>query len=506
MSQSEQLKNDSLNPLQWLISLQTSTIEDVLKMNNDMQLQIKTLTKDFQNLLAIKEEQKTLSIAKFEEISAVTTQNQTLEIIDQKKESEDQKVFESIQLEDSKQPVLYSTNETIDPKNLHTSLLLRKKQDSLKAFEQKAEYNSNNSAEIREWKELKKPLLKKASSDTDLQRGFFNSVEKSRQKPVSVLTERNNQPFHQYQFTLNMNNGNFNTVDPSSKENSKQNLCSNYLNQVLFGNNEVNSTEEQPENQNDTPLMTESDLNDYKSVSQEISYGLSGNYIPFQHQQFVKINGNALSNLQENIAQQLRQNEKKNAFQHLMKVQSNIHQYKSIRERVTEGSKRSSLKGNSATSSKMRGSETPTSKYPFPSTGVPPRRATLYDKNLNVPDNTKGYSSMRSTVGQTKTQLNYDNVFRKPSNYPTLTERGVKVNLKHFMSENKRALESPDIHIYNEKFDFESPYHPVNSNVKGHGTTAIKGGEGIFGMHINGPVVKNTGKSIDSNIRLRFSN
>ena len=518
MSQSEQFKADPLNPLQWLLTLQTSTIEDLVKLNSDTQNQLKSIATDFQNVLAIKEEQKELpSIQKFEEISALTTQNQTLEIVDSKKEIETQKEFESTQLEDSKQPGLYSTNETNDPKNYQASLLLRKKLDSSKMADQKVEFHSNNSAESNEWKEGKKNALQKASSDPDLHRAFVGSVEKNRQKPVPVLTERNNPAsiYNQYQFTLNMNSentfadGNYHTADQysSSKEKSKQNLYSNYLNQVLFGNNnnnELNQTDaQQSEDLRETPLMTESDVNEYKSASQENSYRLC-NF--FQHPQFVRINGNALSNLQENIAQQLKQNEKRNAFQHLAKVQNNIHQYKSIRERVTEGAKRTSLKGNSLTASKRRGdSDTPSNKYPSPSTSSQ-RRATLFEKNLNVPENSKGYSSVRSTVSQSRAQLNYENVYRKPSNYPTQRERGVKVNLKHFMSENRRALETPDIHNYHEKFDFESPYHPANLSMRCHGSQPVRTGNGVFGMHVNVPGACNVGKNIDPNLHLRFSN
>jgi len=56
------------------------------------------------------------------------------------------------------------------------------------------------------------------------------------------------------------------------------------------------------------------------------------------------------------------------------------------------------------------------------------------------------------------------------------------VNLKNFLSEGKRVLESPDVTNYHEKFDIGSPYHPVYAS---QGSQGARVSDPAVGTQVN---------------------
>ena len=91
------------------------------------------------------------------------------------------------------------------------------------------------------------------------------------------------------------------------------------------------------------------------------------------------------------------------------------------------------------------------------------RRATFMDKNYN--DNSKGFTSVRSTAEYIRPQVDSSKIFRKPACYRSTNERDVNVDLNQLLSGKKRVLESREITNYHEKFDLYSPYHPVHTSL-----------------------------------------
>ncbi len=489
LSLSKQDSPQSSSSMQWILNIQTSTIEELVNFNKELQLQLKNLTTEFQLVLLQSQEKK---ISTQNTISSPTFETETN--ISKGKE-----------------------NET-KPKNARTtSLLIKEFRENLVNDSLRIQRRSS-----REW--LQKPGQQENLSQETQQRlepgkeefqglaegnpSQMMPVERRNNNPRMVLTERNenrnvrdeNAKQQGYEFTLNVNSQKeFETAreqgaseQASSRENYavfKHKFTSNYLNHILFGQektqnqqNELNKLEETLsfENGKVTPQEIEAEMSEFKSVSDNPMANYASN-LSSQSGNYIKVNGSAFSNMQESIVQQLKQNEKAGAEKHLRKIKNNIHQYKSIRERLSERAKpNENATGHSVRRDDFGASADKSSLYSVRGTH---RRPTLSEKNANVPD---VYNSVRSTVGPTRGQLNFDKIFRRPSCYPVKGERGVNVHVKHFLGENKKALESPNRNLKFQKGDSEN-IHPEQEY---YGQYLLKGNDGVFGLHIGEPVMQ----------------
>ena len=376
------------NPFQWLVSIQTSTIEDLLKANRELQEKVGVYITDFHGTLNILAQSAVSQRSSYANVSkGVQVSNlKRSRVIEHQRASETYDQRDNISQKSLPSQVEVDTATAQDSNKGYFDQLLNQRvdlsQNQLSGIQQSQDFYLKQDANYT-WNTLdEQPMHKShshfegrelAESQVDEKNADIvnhvdaGSMEEQQDQGDDLSSSNINQrQTHQHQFSLNITNpenevqreritlGQL-TFHKNDKQTSGVSSNTN-LNQILFGNSLVDvtliskKTSEMPID-SEVALLTESEPNEnYRDESKEHLPTMSGTYSPFRHMrsyQVARINGSMLSNLQENIAQHLRENDKLQANKHLKKISNNIYHYKGLRDKVNDRAARKTSKSNS---------------------------------------------------------------------------------------------------------------------------------------------------------------
>lgn len=538
----------SLNPSNWLISMQSSTIEDLIKANADLEDKVNIFVNEFEQLLSngLMSYLNPPTKAVEETNIGQDTQVRTLEDISNiNKNSRDTLTpFYSHNPTPFHQPSELQSIQEGDsyiPASVNNGYLGlgylnkadRQSHSQLDGFNldrnSGAVNQANITTEINHIKDM--DLLTEGSPFMDQ----YNSVELGSNRTPMMPNQRKVTPsgatntapesftldpqHHHSQLPMNIESGETSNrhredlqIEQVTLQKSLSEDSSGNFHQILFGNGGTAPSRKSHVHVHQNSMSGialdthEEDSN--SGVQKESSSTMNMSYSPMNarmYGQTARIDMRMMSNLQENIVQHLKQNnEKSDAYKHLKRISNNIHFYKGIKERLSDQTGRKSSRGNNNplvnSKSKTLSQCTPAKLAKASSASMMTYRgSTMREKNQSIPDSTRELVSVRTPSSQGRVQIDYGKlIFRKQVEYPVTHERDV--NIYAMMNEKKKVLESPEmIENYNERFDVTSPHHPV---FLGMGNEGRKSGGSTMGSHTKGKGKElNRGKSTDKNLR-----
>lgn len=188
-----------------------------------------------------------------------------------------------------------------------------------------------------------------------------------------------------------------------------------------------------------------------------------------------------LSNLSENLAQNMMKKTPVKPKSRLLNVHKNIVNYKSLKDKLVEKKELARSASNldkSCNLSRYTPDITPNkfAKLLDDIAGNSARRMTsltarqtpLTNRTVSSQQHSNvhsGRSSFRNAGSlSSRAPIDHKMVFRRPSNYHQDNGREISVNLKSFLEHKRKLFHTSDVVHYNEKFDMVSPYHPMYTN------------------------------------------
>lgn len=426
------------SPFQWLVNMQSNTIEGLLKTNKELQKQMDIL------------------ITKFGEV-ILSTPESSVQSMNNQNANEQKRDMTSVHIQVSEHD-LEGGNQVNSLQN-QTEILQAKlnhfRQESLVEWdhtdpEQLASIRlSTNNYEQTSIERIDTSRLPTQRNGLPLP--YEPGTDKREPEKLDEPEYNNSNARKDSEIEENMSNYQKNMM---RKELEKLHISvNNSLNRILFGNHNDNRNETESVCSAVSPTLKK------KKTYFEQSNIMNRNYLsneillsPRPRQaNFVQGNQVMVSNLQENIAQHLVENQKHEASKHLRKISNNIQQYKEFRERTPENAKKT-LKSNNLNKQMVSPNLSRQNKI----SSVPMMENTKLLKDCK--GNAK--ESLASPVyHQQRAKIDYAKVFRKPVCYSSLQKREGS-NLRVLLNERKGILESHEAANYHERFDLNSPNHP----------------------------------------------
>lgn len=185
-----------------------------------------------------------------------------------------------------------------------------------------------------------------------------------------------------------------------------------------------------------------------------------------------------LSNLSENLAQNTLQKTPTKPQAKLLNLHKSVINYKSFKDKLTDQSL-VSKQDRSMSTSRLRNAGTPkqgTPKKlnklltdmnqssdrlisPLVSQTLSAQRSSSVLQSQTL--NSNRSSHRQDVASNVRVPLDQHKVFRRPSVYSKEYGRDVSVNLQSFLEHKRKMFYTPDVANYSDKFDMNSPYHPM---------------------------------------------